>query len=456
VVQRGFFPTRYNVGMKMRDARQDVWLLGVSIFFCLTFWYWTTHIYVPANAAEVRARHLPVGNNSDLYPRWLGARELLLHHRDPYSPEITREIQTGFYGRPLNPQAKSDPQAQESFVYPLWVVFLLAPVVTMPFGLVIEIFRWVLLGSIVLSVALWSYSFGFRLRPLIVLSGVLLTLSSLPSLVEYYQQNLTALFLLFAAAGTACIVRHWLAFGGLLLALVTMKPDTCCLVVIWFLVWACSKWTERSRLIWTFAATMAFLVITSEIILPRSTASFIAAVREYPTYGTSPNILQMLLPSSLGVLSSLLLLSLLFTLWLRWRTAHATTPEFRSALAWTCVVTLALIPKLASYNQFLLLPPLMTVLAQLRNFQIRGVIRWAFVSAPFACLLIQWLAASILTLSSILSQHTLSRFVAELPYHISLALVPLTLFAMAVTAFLPQTARPRARQPLLNSFFFSN
>ncbi|MGD1006096.1 MAG: hypothetical protein ABR980_02565, partial [Ignavibacteriaceae bacterium] len=34
--------------------------------------------------------------NSDLYPRWLGSREALLHHRDPYGADVTREIQTGF------------------------------------------------------------------------------------------------------------------------------------------------------------------------------------------------------------------------------------------------------------------------------------------------------------------------------------------------------------------------
>jgi len=51
----------------------------------------------------------PRGNLSDLYPRWLGARELLLHGRDPYSPEITREIQRGYYGRELDSSRPNDP-----------------------------------------------------------------------------------------------------------------------------------------------------------------------------------------------------------------------------------------------------------------------------------------------------------------------------------------------------------
>ena len=135
----------YNAGVRWHVRAFDLWLVSVALVFCLAFWYWAKRVYIPAIAAEVRARNLPVGNNSDLYPRWLGARELLLHGRDPYRSEITREIQVGFYGRPLDPTKKSDPIDKESFVYPLLVVFLLAPTVTLPFGVVIYIFRWVLM-----------------------------------------------------------------------------------------------------------------------------------------------------------------------------------------------------------------------------------------------------------------------------------------------------------------------
>ncbi len=58
---------------------------------------------IPQQVAAATAHDSPRGSLSDLYPRWLGARELLLHHRDPYSPEVTREIQIGYYGRVLDP-----------------------------------------------------------------------------------------------------------------------------------------------------------------------------------------------------------------------------------------------------------------------------------------------------------------------------------------------------------------
>ncbi len=439
----------YNAGVRWHVRALHLGLPTVALVFCLAFWYWAKHVYIPMIAAEVRTRNLPIGNNSDLYPRWLGARELLLHSRDPYSSEITREIQIGFYGRPLDPKKKSDPIDKESFVYPLFVVFLLAPTVTLPFGVVVAIFRWLLMGSIALSIPLWMYTMGFRLKPLVVLSGILFALGSFPSLVEYYQQNLAALSVLLVAAAAACIAGNRLALGGGLLAFATMKPDTCGLLVVGLLAWASFSWRSRQRLLWSFAGTIAILLAISEILLPHWILLFIAAIREYTTYATTPNILQLLFPSFFGTLFSLLLLAFLFGLWFQWRTADATTLRFRSILAWTCIVTLAIIPKRASYNQLLLIPPFLTLLSQFRDFK-KGadIIQRAFVSTPFACLLLQWLTALFLSLSVIFGKQMPSPFVAGMPDHIFLAIVPLTLLAMTTMTFLPPTLQPmRGGQP---------
>ena len=66
-------------------------------------WLWVQHVAIPHQQAEAAVSGSPRGNLSDLYPRWLGARELLLHGRDPYSADMAREIQTGYYGRPIDP-----------------------------------------------------------------------------------------------------------------------------------------------------------------------------------------------------------------------------------------------------------------------------------------------------------------------------------------------------------------
>ena len=47
--------------------------------------------------AEAAAHDRPRGNLSDLYPRWLGARELLLRGRNPYDAFFER-LPTAHFG----------------------------------------------------------------------------------------------------------------------------------------------------------------------------------------------------------------------------------------------------------------------------------------------------------------------------------------------------------------------
>src|SRR5713226_3554416 len=77
--------------------------VALALLCAAGLWFYVNRVLVPDQRSEAVAHERPRGNLSDLYPRWLGARELLLHHRNPYSREITREIQSGYYGRPLDP-----------------------------------------------------------------------------------------------------------------------------------------------------------------------------------------------------------------------------------------------------------------------------------------------------------------------------------------------------------------
>jgi hypothetical protein len=97
-------------------------------------WFYFDRILVAHQVAEALAHDRPRGNLSDLYPRWLGARELLLHGRNPYAADVTQEIQRGYYGRALDSR-RNDPRDEQGFAYPVYVVFLLAPSVGLPFGM---------------------------------------------------------------------------------------------------------------------------------------------------------------------------------------------------------------------------------------------------------------------------------------------------------------------------------
>ena len=371
-----------------------------------------------------------MGNNSDLYPRWLGAREMLLHGRDPYGADVTREIQTGFYGRPLDPQNPSDPTARESFVYPLYVVFLLAPTVTWSFHTVAEVVRWLLLASIACSVPLWMVALKIRPRWPLMIAATLLALGSYPAVEEYFQQNLTALVIFFLAAAAAAASRNWLTLSGFLLALATVKPDTTGLVILWFLLWVTGNWKQRNRLFWSFTVTMAALLISTEAMSPGWISRFAAAIREYPAYGTDPNILQVLLRTQLAEFLGPVLIILLIGICWRWRKAAPDSKQFGRALAWVAAVTLVVLPKLAAYNQLLLIPALLVLARGYSRFPSTGFLRRTMTKGAFACQIWQWLAATALSVCSLLFSAARLRAVAEAPMYTLLALPPLTLLAV--------------------------
>ena len=59
---------------------------------------------------------------NDFYSRWVGARALFVQGKNPYSDEVTREIQLGMYGRLARPE-----EDQAAFAYPLFAAYAAAP-----------------------------------------------------------------------------------------------------------------------------------------------------------------------------------------------------------------------------------------------------------------------------------------------------------------------------------------
>jgi len=86
---------------------------------------------VPTRVLEIRAAK-GLGNGysfgDDFYPIWLTSREALGWHRDPYSVEMTREIQTGLFGRPLDAHIPTDPPTDyRTFAYPAFTNLIFWP-----------------------------------------------------------------------------------------------------------------------------------------------------------------------------------------------------------------------------------------------------------------------------------------------------------------------------------------
>jgi len=328
----------------------------LALLAATSMWYYVRRISVPHQVTEGARLERPRGNLSDLYPRWLGARELLLHGRDPYSPAVTREIQQGYYGRELDPSRPNDPRDQSGFAYPVYVVFLLAPTVFMTFATVKVVSFWFLTVCTVVSVLLWEKSLDIPFSRWRTLTTVLLLLGSYP-LIEGVSLQQPILLVALLLAGS-CVARQtgWLVSSGVLLAVATIKPQVAFLPVAVMLLWVSADWRARQRWFWGFASMMAVWLAASEFVLPGWLFRFYNAVHLYQAYMANTSFLDWLVSPRWS--SSVWILIVLLILYLAWR-VRALNPSAPGSRRVFCLALVAIVctsPNLALYNQVLLLP----------------------------------------------------------------------------------------------------
>src|SRR5712671_7261031 len=135
--------------MKARRTNGRLWRISLLVVLALcsfNMWFYWSRLPHLAHIAKTETDTISPKPLTDLYPRWYGTRELLLHNRDPYGVEVSRELQIAFYGRVLDPSRPREPRDQQRFAYPLYVVLLLAPTVDMDFHTVRIVFWWLLLA----------------------------------------------------------------------------------------------------------------------------------------------------------------------------------------------------------------------------------------------------------------------------------------------------------------------
>jgi hypothetical protein len=408
-------------------------LIGALMVSAAT-WVWVQAIVVPHQAQESAVRGVPRGNLSDLYPRWLGARELLVHHRDPYRADVTREIQIGYYGRPLDPTRPNDPKDQQGFAYPIYVVLMLAPTVTWSFATVHAVCFWLFAALTAVSIPLWLRTLGWRIPGLASGTWILLTVSCFPSIQGLKLQQLTLLVAVLIAGSMYAVVRQHYVVGGILLALATIKPQLAFLLVLWLGIWVVGNWRERRRLAWGFVGAMLFLVVAGECLLPGWITEFRVAMKDYYRYtGGGNSVLDVLLTPIWGRITSIFLVGIaLFLVW-RNRRAGQKTAAFRWSLCFTLATTLLVIPTFALYNQLLLVPGLMMALRARRELLQKS--RFSRFFCSIAALSVGWpfLSATCLVIAlAFLPGLTVQR-AWVLPFYPSFA-IPITIYALLLVS----------------------
>ena len=275
----------------------------------------------------------------------------MLHGRDPYGAEVTREIQRGYWGREID-RNSSDPAGAARFWYPLYVVFLLAPTVTLSFESVRILYVAVGAGVSIASVWLWLRFLGHsRPRLLGIVSSILLV-GSLPAVYALHLQQLTLIVAAAIAASLASISAGLFWPAGIMLAVATIKPQNSAAIIGWLLLWSCSDWNKRKTLFISFGITMAAIVLGSELLAPGWITEWRDSVSAYSTYtDRAPAHVFIIFKSYLGVVVSvaLIICAGLFC-WIGRRDSPA-TDRFRITAALVLAVSLYLNPALSQIQQ---------------------------------------------------------------------------------------------------------
>jgi len=342
------------------------------------------------------------GYQSDLYPRWLGARELVWNHRNPYSKEMTEEIERGFYGRPIDPARRSEVDP-EAFAYPVYVTFLLAPLLPLPFEKAQTVFTVVLVLLTVATLPLWIRGLRLRLGVRASLLGFAAMMSSY-AVVEGLRLGQITLLVSFLVAGSvAALSVGWPVLAGILLAMAVVKPQLCYSLVAFLMIWVTGDWRARKGFAIGFGSVVVLLLAGSELILPGWFGFWREAVAEYVRWHRGSLLAELVGARTAPVVAGGLIVLCLFIFW-RCRAAPAASSRFNFALVSALSATSLVMPNAGGgsfYNQLLLVPVVLWLFTSgrdlTRNYAPARV-TWIFAVAGLAG---QWILAFVVSFAAL-------------------------------------------------------
>jgi hypothetical protein len=344
-----------------------LWFL-LSVAVCAISWVYMHHILLPwEHYANIQPRGRLKAMLSDLYPRWVGTRELLLHGKNPYGPEVSHEIQMGFYGHPIEQSYDKPPLEiidEQRFAYPIYVGFLLAPFVHVEFERLDAWAAVVLAALTAISGWLWMRVLRWRQPPLAAAALILFVLAS-PQLAQGLRLRQPGLFVAFLLALACwCVSNERYFAAGMVLAVATIKPHMMILSLVWFAVWCLGDWRKRWPLAAGFCGFLALLTAAGELLLPGWPRYFLEGVVAYRKYfPVTPPVILILGDWMGGGVSIAAAAVLLVAAW-RNRKIAADSPQFARMLAMFLIATCLILPLLAPSNQVLLLLPVVILIRE--------------------------------------------------------------------------------------------
>ncbi|MGD0929230.1 MAG: glycosyltransferase 87 family protein [Candidatus Korobacteraceae bacterium] len=360
-------------------------LFATAVLGLLSSWYFAA-VIAPAGLG-LSAPSVQQG----LFPEWFGCREIL-HHRNPYRAEATRQIELVIFGRA--PTASASPLNQHRFAYPVFFVFLFFPIALLPFATaqVAAFFVCVFLTAI--SLPLWLP--GPQFSNLDKLTFTLFALATYPIVLALQLRQPTLIFLSLLAAVYFWVQSGRLVLAGMLAAFCAAKPQLAIAVLLPLSIWSVAAWRIRKAFVLSLGATLSVLLVAAEFAVPGWFAEWLATLAAYAHYaGGKPPLADLLcghfvLPAAALLLGAAVCVSFKFQ-----------ASDLLFAISFSAAIFQLLFP-FQIYNAVLLFPAVLWLIANANTIMARGQLLTLLYSCTWIVLGAGWISAAGLSLSNVL------------------------------------------------------
>ncbi len=379
--------------------------LILTIFFATGSCYYYFGLLLPQSRRQSEARAMSVhySYGGDFYPIWLTGRALFEHRTDPYTPEMTRDIQIGLYGRIMDPNRSGDfPPAYRAFSYPLYADVLAAPLLPLSFDGVRVALTLLLAPITALSIFLWLRALRMQISITALLIVMILALVSYPVLEGLYAQQAGLLVAAALAVAIEGLTRNRTILPGIAFACASVKPQMVWLLAAFLLLWVLSDWRRRRRFAASYVFSMATLFLAGELILPGWFSGWWRTVMEYSGY-TLPPLPQLILGRVLGTAVALAMLAVAAAIAWRARMQPAGFPGFSLGVSLVLSVTALLLPTGgAVYDQIVLLPAIFWIWSRRADILRASPPVRLLLLVGFFALFWQWMTACAVAIISLI------------------------------------------------------
>jgi hypothetical protein len=291
----------------------------------------------------------PNENRFDFFPRWYGAR-VALHGSNPYTAQITQQIQMEMFGQTLTPE-----QDQHRFTYTAPIMWLLLPFWLLPFPIALSMWNGLQLLILFALPIVVGLILAWRI-PLRALGLVLL------ATILFYRYSINAYIIgQFIPFLAACFVAAWwgLRFENrvvtiLALVFAMVRPEVVLVPLATLLLFAWFKGERRVVLSWgaivgALYALTHFWIGAWELDFYRG----ISAYQEYSAARWAPSFFNNSLLAWL-----LVALTLVWFAWLILQTRATARAERIGWILSAAILTgLIVLPQTANYALIMALIP---------------------------------------------------------------------------------------------------